>query len=90
MENFLNELIDIGMGTVISMSVDKTITKDEVYQSNMEKASITLDKFKNDLSIEFQELFEEYMDYIMNANERACNLAYLVGVKNAIQFLHTK
>lgn len=87
MEKYLNELIDIGMGNVIAMNVDKVITKDEVYQRNMENASTVLDKFKNNLSTEYQELFEEYMDYIMNANERACNLAYLVGAKNTIQFL---
>ena len=73
MEKYLNELIDIGMSNVIAMSIDKIITKDEIYQKNMENACITLDKFKNNLSNEYQELFEEYMDYIMNANERASN-----------------
>ena len=87
MDNYISELIEMGMGNVIDLSADKYITKDEIYQNNMEKAGCTLDKFKGNLSSEDLELFEEYMDYIMNANERACNLAYLVGAKNTIRFV---
>ena len=45
----------------------------------------------NEVELEFKASFSykksDKVDYIMNANERACNLAYLVGAKNTIQFL---
>ena len=87
MEDYINELIQIGLGNVIDLSVDKYIVNDKIYQENMDNAGKILDKFKGSLSYESQLLFEEYMDYVMNANERACILAYLVGTKNTIKFL---
>ena len=87
MDNYINDLIEIGLGNMIDVSVDKCIGKDEVYQSNMEKAGIIIDKFRPNLSAEDLELFEEYMDYIMNANERACTVAYLVGAKDTLRFM---
>lgn len=87
MEDYISELIQIGLGNVIDLNVDKYIVKDKIYQENMENAGKILDKLKNGLSNESQLLFEEYMDYVMNANERACILAYLVGTKNIIKFL---
>lgn len=87
MENFINELIEIGMDNVIAMSVDKQITKDEIYQKNMEEAGNILDRLRPCLKEEEMQLFEDYMDCIMNANERSCNIAYLVGAKNTLQFL---
>ena len=32
-------------------------------------------------------IFEDYIACMMPANERACNLSYLVGARNTIQFL---
>ena len=87
MDNYIHELIEIGIGNVIDLSIDKYIIKDEVYASNMEKAGSILDQIKQCLSIENHDLLDEYMEYVMSANERACILAYLVGAKNTIKFM---
>lgn len=87
MEDYISELIQIGLGNVIDLSVDTYIVKDEVYQENMKNAGKVLDKIRDNLSDEKQTLLDEYMDYIMNANERSCALAYLVGAKNTIKFV---
>ena len=87
MEEYIKELIDIGLGSVVEVSVDKQISKDKSYQDNMEKAGKILDRFRPNLSQQDLELFEEYMDCILNANERACTVSYLVGAKNAISKL---
>ena len=87
MDKYINELIEIGIGGVIDLSIDKYILDDKVYVENMEKAGLVMDKLKQSISDESQEILEEYMDYIMNANERACTLAYLIGAKNTIKFM---
>lgn len=87
MDEYINELIQIGLGNVIDLSVDEYIVKDNVYQGNMTEAGKILDKIRENLSEEKQTLLDEYMDYIMNANERACTLAYLIGAKNTMKFI---
>lgn len=44
-------------------------------------------KFIDTLTEEQKNIFEDYIACIMSANERACNLSYLVGARNTIQFL---
>ena len=87
MEEYISELIEIGIGGVIDLSVDKYIIKDEIYTTNMEKAGLVMDKLRQGMSDESQEILDEYMDYILTANERACALAYLIGAKNTIKFM---
>lgn len=87
MEEYINELIDIGLGSIIDVSVDKQISKDQKYQDNIEKAGELLEKLRANISLEEYEIFEQYMDCIMNVNERACTILYLVGAKNTIKFL---
>lgn len=87
MDNYIDELINLGMGNVIDMSIDEYIVKDEVYAKNMEKAESIFKQMKQRLSVEERELLEQYEACIMSANERACTLAYLVATKNLIKFM---
>ena len=87
MQKYINDLIEIGMGSVIDMSIDKVIMEDEVYRIDNQNASEIQDKFINSLTEEQKSIFEDYIACVMSANERACNLSYLVGAKNTIQFL---
>lgn len=87
MGKYISELIDIGMGNVIDMSVDDVILNDEIYQKDQTDSDRLYEKFANMLTDEQKVIFEDYIASIMSANERACNLAYLVGAKNTIQFL---
>lgn len=87
MQKYINDLIEIGMGSVIDMSIDKVIMEDEVYRIDNQNASEIQDKFIASLTEEQKNIFEDYIACVMSANERACNLSYLVGAKNTIQFL---
>lgn len=88
MRKYINELIEIGMGSVIDMSVDKVIMEDEIYLSHMKEAREFQEKFDRiGMTEEQKDLVEDYIACIMAANERACNLTYLVGARNTIQFL---
>ena len=60
------------MGSVIDMSIDKVVMKDEVYRYSYRRT---------------ENIFEDYVACLMSANEWACNLSYLVGARNMIQFL---
>ena len=87
MGKYISELIDIGMGNVIDMSVDEILLKDEIYQRDQTDSNRLYEKFESMLTDDQKVIFEDYLACVMSANERACNLAYLVGAKNTIQFL---
>lgn len=85
--NYINELLDIGMGAVIDMSADKIIMEDEIYRKDVNDSEEIFDKLVDTLSQEQKNLLDDYIACMMSANERACNLTYLVGAKNTIRFL---
>ena len=87
MKKYINDLIEIGMGSVIDMSIDRVVMEDEVYRIDSQNASEIQDKFIDTLTEEQKNIFEDYVACLMSANERACNLSYLVGARNTIQFL---
>ena len=60
------------MGSVIDMCIDNVVMKDEVYRYSYRRT---------------ENIFEDYVAWLMSANERACNLLYLVSARNTIQFL---
>ena len=87
MKNYINELLEIGMGSVIDMSADKVIMEDETYKKDIKDSEEIYNKFIDLLTTEQKTIFEDYIACVMSANERACNLSYLVGARNTIQFL---
>ena len=87
MKNYINELLEIGMGSVIDMSADKVIMEDETYKKDIKDSEEIYNKFIDLLTTEQKIIFEDYIACLMSANERACNLSYLVGARNTIQFL---
>lgn len=87
MKKYINELIEIGMGSVIDTSTDKIIIEDENYRTDIKDAEEIHDKLYDSMTQEQRDIFEDYIACMMSANERACNLTYLVGARNTIQFL---
>lgn len=87
MRKYINELIEIGMGSVIDMSADRVIMEDETYRKDIKDSEEIYDRLYDSMTQEQREIFEDYIACIMSANERACNLTYLVGARNTIQFL---
>lgn len=85
--NYISELIEIGMGAVIDMSADKIIMEDEIYRKDVKDSEEIFDKLVETLSQKQKDLLDDYIACMMAANERACNLTYLVGAKNTIRFL---
>ena len=45
MKKYINELIEIGMGSVIDMSADRVILEDETYRTDIKDAEEIHDKF---------------------------------------------
>lgn len=88
MKNYINELLEIGMGAVIDMSADKVIMEDVTYKKDIKDSEEIYNKFIDLLTAEQKTIFEDYIACLMSANERACNLSYLVGARNTIQFLN--
>lgn len=88
MTDFINDLIEIGIGSVIDMSNHKVVMEDEVYHNEMIKAYELQDKLIESLSEEQQEVFEDYLDAVLAAKERACNLSYLLGAKKVMEVFH--
>ena len=87
MKNYINELLEIGMGSVIDRSADRVIMEDETYKKDIKDSEEIYNKFIDLLTTEQKTIFEDYIACTMSANERACNLSYLVGARNTIQFL---
>ena len=50
--NYINELIEMGIGSIIDMSIDKIVTEDEIYKKNIRNSEETFDKLVNTLSKE--------------------------------------
>lgn len=88
MMDFINDLIEIGIGSVIDMSNHKVILEDEVYHKEMIKSYELEDKLDDSLSEEQKQIFEDYMDAVLAAKERACNLSYLLGAKKVMEVLN--
>ena len=87
MKTYINELIEIGMGSIIDMSADRVIMEDEVYRKDIKDAEEIHDRLYDSMTQEQRDIFEDYIACVMSANERASNLTYLVGARNTIQFL---
>lgn len=87
MKKYIDELIEIGMGSVIDMSANRVVMEDETYRKDIKDAKELYDRLYDSMTQEQRDIFEDYIDCIMSANERACNLTYLVGARNTIQFL---
>lgn len=85
--NYINELIEIGMGSVIDMSIDKIVMEDEIYRKDIKDSEEIFEKLADTLSQEQKNLLDDYIACIMSANARVCNLTYLIGAKNTIRFL---
>ena len=84
---YINELLDIGMGSVIDMSTEKMIMEDEIYRKDLKDSEEIFEKLAHTLSQEQKNLVNDYISCLMSANERACNLTYLAAAKNTICFL---
>lgn len=87
MRKYINELIEIGMGSVIDMSANRVVMEDETYRKDIKEAEEIYNRLYDSMTQEQRDIFEDYIECIMSANERACNLTYLVGARNTIQFL---
>ena len=85
MKEFINDLIDIGIGSSIDMSNHKVVIEDVVHRVEMTRAYELQEKLMDSLTEEQQEMFEEYIDAVSAANTRVCNLTYLLGVKKMME-----
>ena len=54
---------------------------------DMKDAEEIHDRLCDSMTPEQKGIFEDYIACVMSANQRACNLSYLVGAKNTIRFM---
>lgn len=87
MEKYINNIIDASTGGEIALGVDKVIRKDDMYIKYMEQSLVEHEKLIKGLEQSKIDILNEYIDCILNANERACNIAYLAGVKDTVKFI---
>lgn len=80
-----NEILALGLDTIIDTKIDPIIATDEVYTQNMEKAYEKLGRLE--LTEPQKEILDDYVVNVMCANQRACNISFLCGVKSIIEFL---
>lgn len=85
MNSYIDNLIKMGMGNVMSSCADPEIIGDEYYQNMYNKAEEIYDKIKKiGFSREQMEVIDNYVECIHTAYARACNISFLVGARNAI------
>ena len=88
MKEHIDSLIYAGLGSVMDKNIDEEIMTDDVYNGFMKKAEQSQGELnRTALSEEQKELLENYESSILSANERACNLAYLTGLKDTVLFM---
>lgn len=85
MKEFISDLIEIGIGSSIDMSNHEAVMGDEMYRMEMTKAYDLQEKLMDSLTEEQQELMEAYIEAVELANNRVCNLTYLLGVKRMME-----
>ena len=85
---YINLLIDRGLGTYMDNRVDTELFKDEMYIRMMEQAETIKEQlYDTELSEAQNELVEEYIAAVFDASERACRIAYMGCLKDTIRFL---
>ena len=80
-----DDILTLGLDTIIDTIIDPLICEDEVYTQNMEDADGKLDLLN--LTDIQRELLDDIIANLMCANQRACNISFLCGVKSGIEFL---
>ena len=87
MNKVINEMIEMGLGNIISKTTDIELQKDEIYLKDLQDADDLKQKIKNlGLSDEQRQILEDFEASLMSASSRVCEIAYLVGIKNTILF----
>lgn len=88
MDKIINEMIEMGLGNIINKITDIGLGKDEIYLKSLQDAEeLKMEIEKLGLLDEQSELLEDFEGCLMSASSRACEIAYLVGIKNTILFL---
>ena len=84
MEEMIREIIDAGL---LRYAIDLKLQEDPVYMKDMEDAE-QLDSYMKKLISEEQEMvLDDYQAVMQSANSRAQEIAYVLGVRNAVEYL---
>lgn len=88
MTDYINQLLQLGLGNIIDMNVDEEILKDKMYCDAIKTAELLQQKLNTTtLSSEQKQMLEEYGSNMLFADERACYIAYLTGLRDTLLFL---
>lgn len=84
MEKMIREIIDSGF---VRYAIDFQLQEDAVYLKDMEDAGQLDEYIRKMITAEQGMVLDDYEAAMMSANARAQEVAYVLGVKNAISYL---
>lgn len=88
MRDYINDLVEIGLGGIIDMSMNRFVLEDELHRMYMKEFDKMEEQLNNmEITEVQQEVIAECIELLQTANIRACNLTYLLGVKNTFAML---
>lgn len=88
MDKLTEELIELGLGNIIERNVEQQLTQDTIYLQDMQDVARIKEQIDEFGLSEQQKLtVEDYMACLMSANARACDVAYMAGVRSTFLFL---
>ena len=85
---FINLLVERGLGDYMDARTDEALLKDEMYICMMEQAEMIQERlFATELSEIQEDIFDDYVAALFDASERACRVAYVTCLKDMVRFL---
>lgn len=84
MEKMIREIIDVGL---LRYTIDPKLQEDAVYRKDVQDAEQLNKCMKNVLSEEQKLMLDDYDAVMRSANSRAQEIAYVLGMRNAIAYL---
>lgn len=84
MEELIREIIDCGL---LRYAIDLKLQEDAVYMKDIEDAKQLDSYIKKLISEEQRMVLDDYEAVMRSANSRAQEIAYVLGVRNAIDYL---
>ena len=86
--DYINRLIDGGLGEFIDGQTDKALLDDEMYICMMRQAEMMQERLlATELSEAQEDMLDEYISALYDASERACRVAYMTCLKDMLRFL---
>lgn len=90
MENYVDELLKLYLGSLADESVDQMALEDEeLLSAEAEVTRIDEQFMAMDLAADDRMVVDDYLEALQAADNRRAELSYIAGVRNTIKLLHS-